>query len=273
MEPEEMALAVLRIVNNNMVGALRTVLTERGLDPRDFSLLAFGGAGPLHVSDLMAEAGIPTGIVPIHPGQFSALGFTLADARFDIERTVQMTSARFDAQRATATLAELVRSGRDNLASQGYMDRLQILRSVELRYLGQNYELEVAIDFDEFTAPNTARMWQGFHDLHAARFGFNIPNETIEVITLKTTIVSVTDKPAFDPLPVGAAPAPLASRRVVFDVGALETPVYRRSDLCAGARIDGPALIEEPTSVTVLRPEHRLHVTPNGHLIITSDRE
>lgn len=267
---EEMALAVLRIVNNNMVGALRTVLTERGLDPRDFALLAFGGAGPLHVSDLLAESGIPTGIVPIHPGQFSALGFTLADARFDTERTIQMTSERFDADRATATLADLIASGRDKLASQGYTENLEISSSVELRYLGQNYELEVEIDFEEFTAANTTRMWQGFHDLHEARFGFNIPRETIEFITLKTTVLSITDKPVFDPLAVSGAVEPLASRPVVFDAGTLETPVYRRTELGADSRISGPALIEEAASVTVVRPEHEVRVAPNGHLIITA---
>jgi len=271
MSCEKMALAILRIVNNNMVGALRTVLTERGLDSRDFALLAFGGAGPLHVSDLMYEAAIPTGVVPIHPGQFSALGFILADARFDTERTVQMTSRRFDAARATTILAELVRNGRDNLASQGYTERQQTLSSVELRYLGQNYELEVAIDFDEFTPQNIERMWKGFHDLHEARFGFNIPSEIVEIITIKTTVLSVTDKPAFEPLRSSEfRPDPAASRQVVFEEGTLDAPVYDRANLGAGATIAGPALIEEAASVTILRPDHQIRVASNGHLIVTA---
>jgi N-methylhydantoinase A len=274
MDIDETALAVLRIVNNNMVGALRTVLTERGLDPRDFALLAFGGAGPLHISDLMHEAGIPLGIVPIHPAQFSALGFTLADARFDTERTVQMTSQRFDQARATTTLTDLIRIGRENLALQGYTNALQVVNSVELRYLGQNYELEVAINFDEFTPENTLAMWRSFHDLHEARFGFNIPNETIEIITIKTTVLSLTDKPEFDPLVAGeSAPAPVTTRRVVFDHGALDTPVYDRSKLGAAAIITGPALIEEAASVTVLRPGHALRVAPSGHLIVSTNVE
>lgn len=274
MEIDEMALAVLRIVNNNMVGALRTVLTERGLDPRDFALLAFGGAGPLHISDLMAESGIPTGVVPIHPAQFSALGFTLADARFDTERTVQMTSQRFDSRRATNTLSDLIRIGRENLALQGYIDAVQIISSVELRYLGQNYELEVAIAFDEFTDTNTQTMWRSFHDLHKSRFGFNIPNETIEIITIKTTVLSITDKPKFDSLAAGVSePVPESMRRVVFDDGPLDTPVYDRAKLGAAANIDGPALIEEAASVTVLRPGHTLHVAPSGHLIVNANVE
>ena len=91
-----------------MVGALRSVLVERGLDPRDFTLLAFGGAGPLHANDLMTDAGIPSGIVPNYPGQFSAFGFIMTDARVDVQRTVQMTSKAFDETRATETLRELI---------------------------------------------------------------------------------------------------------------------------------------------------------------------
>src|SRR6185295_9720098 len=89
---DETALAIVRIANNNMVGAIRAVLIERGLDPRDFTLLAFGGAGPPHLADLMVEAGIPRGMVPNHPGQFSAYGFVMTDARVDRHRTLQMSS-------------------------------------------------------------------------------------------------------------------------------------------------------------------------------------
>ena len=148
------------------------------------------------------------------------------------------------------------------------------MSSVELRYLGQNYELEVAIDFDEFTPQNTEHMWRSFHDLHEARFGFNIPNEIIEVITIKTTVLSITDKPAFPPLRSSESrPNPAASRKVVFEEGALDTPVYDRADLDAEAVITGPALIEESASVTVVRPGHRIRVAPNGHLIVTTNVE
>ncbi|MBI4696019.1 MAG: hydantoinase/oxoprolinase family protein [Gammaproteobacteria bacterium] len=269
MNAEQLALAVSRIVNNNMVGALRTVLIERGFDPRDFALVAFGGAGPLHVSDLMAEAGIPRGVVPVHPGQFSALGFILTDARVDLERTVQMHSRRFDAERATAILKELIATGTANLAEQGYTHHLAVTRTLDLRYLGQNYELEVGIDFDEFTAANTARVWEAFHALHQARFGFHIPNEVIEAITIKCTVVSVAERLDFPTLPAsGGSPQPTDRRRAVFEDGGFDTPVYDRAGLRAGDRITGPALVEEAASVTVLRPGYRLEVTAHGHLLV-----
>ena len=106
---EKAALSIIHIANNNMVGALHSVLTEQGLDPRDFVLVAFGGAGPPHVSDLMTDASIPHGLVPNFPGQFSALGFIMADARVDRHRTVQLNSRFFDRERAVATMSALVK--------------------------------------------------------------------------------------------------------------------------------------------------------------------
>src|SRR3984957_547549 len=155
---EEAALAIVRIANNNMVGALHTVLTEQGLDPRDFVLVAFGGAGPLHLSDLMTEAAIPKGLVPNFPGQFSAFGFTMANARVDRYRTVQLNSRFFDAERARSAMAALVSECRAELAAQGH-DQVSIARAVEMRYLGQNYELELPIDIDAFTETEIARLF------------------------------------------------------------------------------------------------------------------
>lgn len=269
MSVQEVALAILRIVNNNMVGALRTVLVERGLDPREFALFAFGGAGPLHVSELLDEAGVAEAVVPLHPGQFSALGFVLTDARVDLERTIQMTSTRFDAERAAAHLGDLIRTARADLARQGYQGEMRIERTIDLRYLGQNYELEVAFDFDDFSAANVARLWADFHALHEQRFGFQIPKEAIEAITLRCTVHCATAKPDFMPLPPrGEALVPRTRRAVTFMDGSVETPVYAREDLRIGDLLPGPALVEEAASVTVLAPAHVLRVSPRGHLRI-----
>ncbi len=266
---EETALAIVQIANNNMVGALRSVLIERGLDPRDFSLLAFGGAGPLHAADLMHDANIPSGVIPNYPGQFSAFGFILTDARVDVQRTVQMTSKRFDQARASEVMASLVATGIEELKAQGYTRNLEIHRSLEMRYLGQNYELEIPLAFDAFTDETTPKVWQAFHDLHKARFGFNIPREVIEVITVKATAVSLTDKPDLATIAAqSGAPEAVGMRSVVFDDGRHETPIYHRADLKDGHTLTGPAIIEEPVSVTVLRPGQPLKVDRYGNLLI-----
>ncbi len=129
MTPDAAAMAIAQIANNNMVGALRSVLIERGLDPRDFTLMGFGGAGPLHTCDLMLDTGIPHGIIPNHPGQFSAYGFILADARVDRHRTMKLTSKRFDPARATQVMSELVAAGVSDLQDQGYVDNIEAFRS------------------------------------------------------------------------------------------------------------------------------------------------
>lgn len=269
---EDTALAVLRIAVNNMVGALRTVLLERGRDPREFALFAFGGAGPLHVSELLEEAGIRRGVVPVHPGQFSALGFVLADPRVDLERTVQMTSRRFDAARAERQLAELLATAQGDLERQGHRGELVVRRTFDLRYLGQNYELEVPFDFDHFTPANLERLWRDFHALHEARFGFAMAQEVIEAITLRCTVHCLGAKPELAPLaPRRGVLVESGRRRVVFRDGAHDTPVHRRQDLAPGDVLRGPALVEEAASVTVLAPGHRLTVAPRGHLVIDVD--
>ena len=267
---EETALAVVQIANNNMVGALRSVLIERGLDPRDFALLAFGGAGPLHAADLMNDAGIPSGVIPNYPGQFSAFGFILTDARVDVQRTVQMTSKRFDQARASEVMSALIETGIAELKAQGYVKNIEIYRSLEMRYLGQNYELEIPVAFDSFTDETTPQVWQAFHDMHLARFGFNIPREVIEVITVKATVVSLTEKPELATIGKAdaAEPEAVATRSVVFDDGRYDTPIYDRAAFRDGHRLTGPAVIEEPVSVTVLRPGQPLRVDQYGNLLI-----
>jgi len=264
---EQTALAIVKIANNNMVGALRSVLIERGLDPRDFTLLTIGGAGPVHLCDLMSEANIPAGLVPNHPGQFSAYGFIITDARVDRHRTVQLNSLDFDPDRAGVLMRELVATAVGELQSQGYGDNIDVARSIEMRYLGQNYELQLPVSFTEFNAGNVPQLWQDFHDLHEARFGFNVPNNIIEVVNFMVTAISLTDKPVMPGLPAATGQAEPACRRpVVFDDGAHDTPVYDRDVLRAGHRISGPALIEEAASVTVMPPGMRLEVDTMGNL-------
>ena len=191
------------------------MLIERGLDPRDFTLLAFGGAGPLHASELMIEMGIPRAIVPNHPGQFSAYGFILADARVDRQRTTQLTSKRFDPVRATQVMQELVGDCIAELEAQGYTRDIQITRALEMRYLGQNYELELPIGFERFSAETTEQLWQAFHEAHKARFGFSIPGEIIEIVNYLATAVSLTPKPELRPIAqaTGAPRCGRAARR------------------------------------------------------------
>ena len=266
---EETALAIARIVDNNMVGALRSVLIERGFDPRDFTLCTFGGATPLHASALMREMGIPRAVVPVHPAQFSAYGFIMTNARVDRQRTTQFISTKFDAERANTIMSDLVSESLDELKTQGYRRGIEIYRALELRYLGQNYELELPLKVDKFTDTNIEAIWKNFHSTHKARFGFSTPGEIIEIVNFTVTAVARTAKPELAGLKSSKAkPKPREVRKVWFIGGAHDVPVYDRAHLLAGQSIDGPALIEESASVTVLEPGYRLKLHSHGHMLI-----
>ena len=271
MTVDATAYAMVQIANNNMLGALRTVLLQRGLDPRDFTLIGSGGAGPVHICDLMEISGIPQAMVPNYPGQFSAFGFIMTDARVDRHRTVQQTSKAFDGRRATQAMTELVESATAELLAQGYAAKsIEIYRSIEARYLGQNHELELSFPANEFNQLTTADLWTRFHAEHEARFGFAIAAETIETVNLKVIAVAVTEKPELHKLKAANAPAkPTGQREVRFEDGWLKVPVYHRDGFAAGHQIAGPAVIEENASVTILRPNQRLNVDTHGNLIIT----
>jgi len=266
---ENAALSIIHIANNNMVGALHSVLTEQGLDPRDFVLVAFGGAGPPHISDLMTDASIPRGLVPNFPGQFSALGFIMADARVDRHRTVQLNSRFFDRARAAATMSALVKECVADLAAQGHTD-VVIARSVEMRYLGQNHELEIPADVEAFTEEEVARLLAAFHELHDARFGFRL-SDHIEIVNFLVTGIAKTGQLGFPEIgSAKAAATPVSRRPVWFASGWVETPVYARVDLLQGHAVSGPALIEESASVTVLDPGKKITVDRYGNLLISS---
>ena len=267
--PQETALGIVQIANNNMIGALRSVLTERGLDPRDFTLLAFGGAGPLHISDLMPLANIPSGIVPNYPGQFSAFGFTMTDARIDVERTTPMTSKAFRRDHANGVIDDLVRESTAALGDQGYSATIEIYRSLEMRYFGQNHELEVPIDFERFDDISIASIWKSFHAAHKARYNFDIPGETIELISIKVTAISVSERLELPKLPAATSPPePVDTRSVIFDDGAHDAKVYDRASLMDSHQLRGPALIEEPASITVIRPGQDVRVDTYGNLLL-----
>lgn len=265
------AYAMVQIANNNMLGALRTVLLQRGLDPRDFTLIGSGGAGPVHVCDMMEISGIPQAMVPNYPGQFSAFGFLMTDARVDRHRTVQQTSKSFDGRRASKAMTNLVEVAIGELHAQGYKANIEIYRSIEARYLGQNHELELSFpsnEFDEVTVPD---FWSRFHEEHNARFGFSIPGETIETVNLKVIAVAVTEKPKLRELPLGnGSPKAYGQRKVRYEDGWYDVPTYRRDGLKQSDAVAGPAVIEEDASVTILRPGQTLVVDRFGNLIISA---
>ena len=266
---ENTANGIVKIANNNMVGATRLVLTEKGLDPRDFTMLAFGGAGPVHISDLMQLAGTPSGIVPNHPGQFSAFGFTMTDARVDLERTAPMTSRFFNFGYANRVLSDLISECSQALIQQGYTEKIEVVKTLEMRYFGQNHELEISFNDDEFAENSISSVWGSFHGAHKKRYNFDIPSETIELISIKVTALALTPKPQIPTQEAsGGVLSPHEKREVFFDGGKSLASVYRREELPVGKIFRGPALIEEDASVTVVSPDIPVIIDEYGNIVL-----
>ncbi|HZC06557.1 MAG TPA: hydantoinase/oxoprolinase family protein [Ktedonobacterales bacterium] len=268
LTPEEAALGMLRIVNAHMEGAIRVISVQRGYDPRACALVAFGGAGPLHACELAASLRIPRVLIPPVAGVLSALGMLAADIIKDYVRTIMLPLAGSDDVIA-ATLARLVEQGRRDLSEEDCADeRIIIERALDLRYMGQSYELTVP--FDEGTD-----MASAFHRAHAQRFGYSDEREPVQVVNVRVKARGRVDPPR---LPrhaddVMAARAERTEwRRVAFSGadGKLiwhDTPVYLRERLTPGAALAGPAIIAQYDTTSVLPPGWSATVDATGAIV------
>jgi N-methylhydantoinase A len=269
IEPEACASGIIRVADAIMAGAIRAVTVERGRDPRDFTLVAYGGAGPLHATSLAAELRIPRVLIPNGSGTHGAFGMLVTDIRHDAARTIhrrlddlaeeEMMSmfASLEAEAAKYVVAEL---GGDTASTPQFIHRL------DLRYVGQFHPLTLTL------AAQDANIQKLFHAAHLERYGHNAPAEPIEVTALRVTAVLELVKPAgADAVQAGAhSNARTRSRRVMFGDGSWhECQVVRRHELLTAQTIFGPAIIEDADTNVVLRPADQAEVLAGGHLMIS----
>ena len=275
------AAGIVQIVNVNMMGALRVVSVERGQDPRDFALLAFGGAGPLHAVEVARQLGIRKVIVPAHPGMLSALGLLEADARTDLSLT-QIVEA--DAAAIPALVRgfdELARRRVAWLEDEGLDCADAVIESVvDMRYLGQSFEIGVqvaagsideAID-DTIDDASLVALVEQFHVLHEQLNGYASREHPVQVVTLRQSVVVpralIDIKPSAAPA-VSVDPVPVTRREVWFEsAGMVSTPVYDRSAPAPGTTFEGPAIVVQMDATTLIPPQHRVHVDGFTHLIV-----
>jgi N-methylhydantoinase A len=260
----EAAHGVVEVANANMLRALRLVSVQRGYDLREFSLIAYGGAGPLHAGALARQAGVSSVIVPAHSGAFSALGCLVSPLRYD---TVQTHRGRLDAwdakvveERFRALEAQCLRP----LHNEGHDPaRMLVQRSLDLRYVGQNYELEVG-----WIPGGAAALKTAFEARHRQLYGY-ATGENVECINLRVTARAVEE-----PLPLPAPPAgtfavSTGSHRAYFEeTGAVDMVRYDRASLPPGPAVAGPAMVEDEWSTTVVYPGQRCVADRLGNLII-----
>ena len=272
LDAEEAAAAVLRIANDRMAGALRMVSLSRGHDPRDFALFAFGGAGPLHAADLARELGIPRVVVPARPGITNALGCMVADLRHDFVRTVNTPLAALDVRTVHETLAEQIRQGREMLGRERVQfDAVRVIHSADMQFQGQSHILSVPL---ESATPGIDELQRLFEAAYWHRFEVELPEIRAVLVNLHTAVLG--RRPGIDLASLaggrgagGEADAGAAELRTVrFAAGRCETRILRRESLGPGSTLEGPAVIEQLDSTTVLPPGLRGAVDDSGNLII-----
>jgi N-methylhydantoinase A len=270
-EVEQASYAIVETANENMANQIKLIAVDRGLDPREFVLIPFGGAGPVHASACARLLGIGRVLVPPHPGLCSAYGALAANWRVDRVWTIFGRSTHLDAtavaERIDVLTADAVRELRDD----GFDGEPVILRSIDMRYAGQNYEREIALPAGPFTVATAQEMIRRFATAHDEFYGFSLADEPVEFVNLRVSAIGPSELAAKAELATaGATPAPVDERPVAFrGAGYVPTAVYRREALPAGFERSGPLIVEEPDSTTVVHPGDYVLVRADGLLEIT----
>lgn len=258
---EEAAGAIVKVANANMADAVRLVSIRRGLDPRDFALIAFGGAGALHGAEVARELGIPTVLVPPNPGVTSALGCLLVDIRHDLSLMHNEAVTEADRQELEAKFVELEDEAVQRLRHEGVGPEETVLqRQISMRYLGQWRSLSVEIGRGPGSLDEAV---QRFHEQHEQEFAYRRDDAPVEIYQIALEAIGTTPKPAFvaQPRTPGAMPEPKDRRQVWFEsTGWVDTPVYDRDELPAGSTFPGPAVIDQLDSTTVVPPGCRAEI-------------
>ena len=269
------AHGIVEIANAAMTNALRVMTVQRGYDPRDLVMVAFGGAGPLHANRLCAEMKIGLLIVPPSPGTASALGLLVTDLKHEFSRTRIMEEGEEDLDEINRVFASMEAEGRAALHREGLADeRITFVRQVEMRYAGQSHELAVDFPAGEATAGALAGLRARFHTEHDRSYGHGYPDEPTELVNFRLSALGSIRKPGLREIAPRSGPAGEARkgmRQVCFDAagGFVPTPVYDRGRLGAGHRFDGPAVVEEMDSTTLVLPGYTVAVDRYANLLVS----
>jgi len=264
----EAAAGILDIVNANMMGAVRVISVEQGEDPREFALVAFGGAGPLHAADIARNMGIRRVVVPPRPGLLSALGLLHADVRgdFSLTRFVRALAANLPA--INAGYAQLRAQGEAWIEGEiGAGAKTVFEWSADLRYVGQNFELILPLPGGNVFPDTLEQLLRSFHARHREFYGYDMPEQGVEVVNLRLTVTAARAVPPAEHPPSGGnLVLALAETRSVWfpETGFTSTPVYKRELLPPGTSFDGPLIIEQMDTTTVVPPRARFSIDATG---------
>lgn len=266
LSAEAAAQAIVDIAIHKMSLAVREVSVQKGHDPRDFAMVAAGGAGPLHALAIARELHIPTVVVPLFPSHFSALGMLLADERHDFIRTFYGDLERVDFDDLLGVTTEMAAEARAGIRDP---EAASIQLQLDLRYVGQEFTLPIAVSVERLQQADRCTIRQAFDAAYDLRYAHHSPDEPVEIVNVRMAAVAPRPQLRFPDVAATGAARSLRHRHVVLPRGgAVDCPVYARASLGAGARIEGPALIEEHGTTTLIDSGDVLTVAPGGELVI-----
>jgi N-methylhydantoinase A len=269
LSTEQFAVGVVAVADAAMANAIRELTVARGIDPRSFALVAFGGAGPLHAAALAEELDMPAVVIPAYPGVLSAWGMLQADYRLDTSANVFSRLEHVDLDRLRATESSLGDELRRRLKEvEGETESVTTQVAVDARYVGQEYTVTIPADIERDFVGDPPPFRTRFDDAYLARFGHANPDESLEIVNMRLTAVAATPRPADLEVSAEGHAAPATVERTTFATGSSETPVWDRGALPAGMRLDGPAIVLESACTTLVPPGWRADVTSAGHLLM-----
>ena len=274
MDVDEVALGIVEIANSAMVGALRRVSVQRGYDPREFVLVAFGGAGPVHANRLAAELEMPTVLVPMSPGTTSAMGLLVTDIKHDYSVALIQQADQIDFGVANAQFQRMQSEGQAALSREGVTDEAtRFVKQADMRYVGQSYELTIPLPEEELNADALDEILKQFHQEHERSYGFKAEDEPVEFVALRLSAVGVIPKPRLreiSPDSDDSTNTVKETRPVYFAEtdGRIDCPIYDRYKLGSDDEITGPAIIEEIDSTTLIHLHYQANIDPFGNLFL-----
>jgi N-methylhydantoinase A len=267
------AYGIVKLADTNMAHAVGVMTVERGYDPRDFVMVAYGGAGPCHAVSVARELNIRRIVIPYLPGNFSAFGMLFADVKHEYVLSTVKLLERFDARELESAYVDLERQGIEAVQKEGFdLKDILLKRAVEMRYEGQEFTLVVPFADRPIDDRVKASVKNNFDAAYDVRYGHSFPASAGEVVSLRLEVYGLLPKPEMNSIVLEGNQKGGGSRekRDVYFEGCGFTPcaVFRRMNLTDGTKIDGPAIIEEPASTTVVHPGDILTVDKMGNLII-----
>jgi N-methylhydantoinase A/oxoprolinase/acetone carboxylase beta subunit len=275
MKVEETAFGILEIIHHNVIQAIEMNSTRRGYDPREFTLVAFGGAGPLHACSIAQELEIPNVVIPPLPGITSAIGLLLSDVSYDYSRTVMQVLSTPNLNQLNQLFSQMEQEAHEQLKRDGFKeDHIKLKRIAECRYMGQSYELRVPFNGGRVTKKSVDKLIGDFNTIHKKEYGITLP-EQVEMVYARVLGIGKLHPPQWEKIAKGGRDPKHAfkyKRPVFFSIEGkrrkLMTPCFERSLLKAGNMIKGPAILEQPDSTTVILPELKGEVDGFGNLLI-----